>query len=295
MTEDNVSPASELEEQPTADATKSDHVVRKSSASVKSRKVASVKVSRSAVRGKRAPLRSIGGLVAVGGLLAALVVPAAMSSTEPAAADAPRTLQQEAVDSAQGLTVSDTVVSAELDRDSYAATTPEEIETKKAEEAAIARAKADAEAAAYTQSIVNLNLVSSGSGAVRWPIEVITYVGDGFMSRGGAHDGVDLLSPGGTPIYAAADGVVVVSSENYYGYGVAVVIDHVIGGQSVQTLYAHMTYGTRTVSEGQTVSAGQLIGLVGSTGYSTANHLHFEVTINGSLVDPYAWLLANAG
>uniref|UniRef100_UPI0005630F5A LLM class flavin-dependent oxidoreductase n=1 Tax=Microbacterium sp. B19 TaxID=96765 RepID=UPI0005630F5A len=54
-------------------------------------------------------------------------------------------------------------------------------------------------------------------------------------------------------------------------------------------------YGSRQVQAGDTVAAGQLIGLVGSTGSSTANHLHFEVHINGSVVDPYAWLQQNAG
>ena len=49
------------------------------------------------------------------------------------------------------------------------------------------------------------------------------------------------------------------------------------------------------VNSGQTVVAGQMIGRVGSTGSSTANHLHFEVHINGSVVDPWAWLVANAG
>ena len=57
-----------------------------------------------------------------------------------------------------------------------------------------------------------------------------------------------------------------------------------------------MTYGSRQVVVGPVPSqAGQLIGLVGSTGSSTANHLHFEVHINGGVVDPWAWLQANAG
>jgi murein DD-endopeptidase MepM/ murein hydrolase activator NlpD len=107
--------------------------------------------------------------------------------------------------------------------------------------------------------------------------------------------GVDMLAPGGTPIFAAAAGVVKVSQESYGGYGVAVTIDHVINGQRVGTLYGHMTYGSRQVVPGQTVQAGQVIGFVGSTGRSTANHLHFETYLNGSNIDPYAWLQANAG
>ena len=66
----------------------------------------------------------------------------------------------------------------------------------------------------------------------------------------GYHQGVDLLSSCGEPLYAAAAGVVSVSQESYGGYGVAVSIDHAIGGQSVNTLYGHMTYGSRQVSAG---------------------------------------------
>ena len=80
----------------------------------------------------------------------------------------------------------------------------------------------------------------------------------------GYHQGVDLLAAGGEPIYAAAAGVVSVSQESYGGYGVGVSIDHVLGGQQVNTLYGHMTYGSRQVSVGQYVEAGQLIGLVGN-------------------------------
>jgi murein DD-endopeptidase MepM/ murein hydrolase activator NlpD len=56
-----------------------------------------------------------------------------------------------------------------------------------------------------------------------------------------------------------------------------------------------MIYGSRQVQAGETVAAGQLIGFVGSTGRSTANHLHFEVHVNGGLMEPIAWLAANAG
>lgn len=104
-----------------------------------------------------------------------------------------------------------------------------------------------------------------------------------------------MCAPAMTPIYAAAAGVVRVSSENYYGYGVGIVIDSVVGGQRLETTYGHMTYGTRQVEVGATVAAGQLIGFVGSTGRSTANHLHFEVKVSGTLQEPIGWLAANAG
>jgi murein DD-endopeptidase MepM/ murein hydrolase activator NlpD len=239
----------------------------------------------------------------VGGLVATVALPAYGAwRTE---AD-PTTLQQVAADNAQSLVVSSDVASADLARDSYSATTPEEIAQKKAEEAAAAAAAAAeaaaAEAAAararLTSSVasslpVNIALVSPGSGEVRWPILNFT-LGRGLWDSG-YHQGVDLLASCGEPIYATAAGVVTVAQESYGGYGVAVSIDHVIGGQQVNSLYGHMTYGSRQVEAGQSVSAGQLIGLVGSTGSSTACHVHFEIHINGGVVDPWAWLQANAG
>jgi len=94
------------------------------------------------------------------------------------------------------------------------------------------------------------------------------------------HTGVDVKVPKGVPIMAANDGVVVTAGYNT-GYGNYVVIDHG-GGQ--KTLYAHMT--KYLVKKGQTVERGDKIGTVGSTGYSTGAHLHFEIIIDGEQVDP---------
>ncbi|WP_417510924.1 M23 family metallopeptidase [Microbacterium sp.] len=248
-------------------------------------------------------MRSIAIFGAVGALVAAVALPAYAASSTPV--DAAATLQQVAQDDAQSLVVASEATAAPLQRSTYTATTPAEIEQKKAEEAAAAAAAAAiaAQAASTSSSsgggidIGNYALVSPGSGEVRYPLPRGSYR-EGRTTVGpdsGGHDGADMLAAAGTPIYAAAAGVVRVSSESYYGYGVAVVIDHVIGGQSVSTTYAHMTYGTRQVQAGQTVQAGQMIGAVGSTGSSTANHLHFEVHVNGSILEPYAWLAANAG
>lgn len=250
-------------------------------------------------------MRSIAIFGAVGALVAAVALPAYAASSTPV--DAAATLQQVAADDAQSLVVASEATAAPLDRSTYSATTPEEIEKKKAEEAAkeaaAAAEKAAAAAAAATPAsggsidVGNYALVSPGSGEVRYPLPAGSYT-QGRTTVGpdsNGHEGADMLAPAGTPIYAAAAGVVRVSSESYYGYGVGITIDHVIGGQSVSTTYGHMTYGTRQVQAGETVQAGQLIGAVGSTGSSTANHLHFEVHVNGSIVEPYAWLAANAG
>lgn len=94
------------------------------------------------------------------------------------------------------------------------------------------------------------------------------------------HSGTDLGVPTGTPIVAAAAGTVVKSYMSS-SYGNYTVIDH---GGGVITAYAHQS--KRQVSVGDKVTAGQQIGLVGSTGNSTGSHLHFEVYVNGSTVNP---------
>ena len=99
-----------------------------------------------------------------------------------------------------------------------------------------------------------------------------------------SHTGIDVSAAGGTPIYAAKGGQVIMSeygSGVNWSYGNFVVIDH---GDGTTTLYAHMS--SRTVSEGQLVTQGQTIGYVGNTGNSKGNHLHFEVRVNGQRVDP---------
>lgn len=242
------------------------------------------------------PLRSIAIFGAVGALVAAVALPAYAASKP---ADATATVQQLAAVDAQSLVVASDATAAPLSRGTFTATTPDEISKKKAEEAAKARAAAAASAASASNSssssfdIGNYALVSPGSGEVRYPLPQGSY----NVSRtvGGAHQGADMLAPAGTPIYAAAAGVVRASAESIGGYGVCVMLDSVVGGQRVQTTYGHMTYGSRQVQAGETVAAGQLIGFVGSTGRSTANHLHFEVWVNGGLMEPIAWLGANAG
>jgi murein DD-endopeptidase MepM/ murein hydrolase activator NlpD len=237
------------------------------------------------------PLRSIAIFGAVGALVAAVALPAYASSKP---VEAAATVQQLAAVDAQSLVVASEATAAPLVHGSFTATTPEEIEKKKAEEAAAARAAAAASTASSAGfDISKYALVSPGSGEVRYPLPQGSY--NVSRTLGSGHNGADMVCPALTPIYAAAAGVVRVSSESYYGYGVGVVIDSVVGGQRVSTTYGHMTYGTRQVQVGDTVAAGQLIGLVGSTGHSTANHLHFEVKINGTLVEPIGWLAANAG
>lgn len=102
------------------------------------------------------------------------------------------------------------------------------------------------------------------------------------------HAGVDLAAPGGAPIWAAADGVVMQAGWNG-GYGNFTCLSHgTYEGQGLSTCYAHQS--EIHVSAGQQVQAGDVIGLVGTTGDSTGNHLHFEVRLDGTPTDPLPWL-----
>ena len=118
---------------------------------------------------------------------------------------------------------------------------------------------------------------SGGSGSLMWPVPGYRYVSR-WMSSG--HKGSDICAAYGTPIYAADSGVVTSAGWNAAGsgYGYSIVINH--GGMT--TLYAHCS--SVVVSSGQYVKQGELIGLVGSTGWSTGNHCHFEIRVGGTLV-----------
>lgn len=95
------------------------------------------------------------------------------------------------------------------------------------------------------------------------------------------HEGVDFTADTGTPIYSTGDGVVTRAERNRQGYGIMVEIDH---GYGYTTKYAHMS--EFKVRKGQKVSRGEVIGLIGNTGTSTAPHLHYEVIYNDRTVNP---------
>jgi hypothetical protein len=108
------------------------------------------------------------------------------------------------------------------------------------------------------------------------------------------HSGVDFAAPSGTPIFAAADGRVA-SAGPSAGNGNLILIEHTVAGQTVATGYAHMTEASIMVRAGDRVTAGQQIASVGSTGYATGPHLHFELRpggANAATADPVPWLNA---
>jgi murein DD-endopeptidase MepM/ murein hydrolase activator NlpD len=127
---------------------------------------------------------------------------------------------------------------------------------------------------------------TEGGGSLSWPVTGTITSPFGWRSNpfgGGSpefHQGLDIAAPSGTTVTAAAGGTIIMA-QWYGGYGNYILIDH---GGGMSTGYGHLS--AIYVSNGQTVTHGQAIGAVGSTGQSTGPHLHFEVRINGKPVDP---------
>ncbi|MCX8074031.1 MAG: M23 family metallopeptidase [Clostridia bacterium] len=120
-----------------------------------------------------------------------------------------------------------------------------------------------------------------------WPTSS-RYISSPFGWRGSSmHTGTDIAGKSGDPIYAYKDGVVTFSGWNASGYGYLVIINH---GNGFSTWYAHNS--KIIVSAGETVKQGQQISYMGTTGYSTGNHLHFETRINGTPVNSYNYIAA---
>lgn len=123
-----------------------------------------------------------------------------------------------------------------------------------------------------------------------WPVPTVRNISDGYGNRwiveeqrNNFHKGIDITKPGcyGEPIVASAAGTVITAANTGNGYGNHVIIDH---GNGIATLYAHCS--SLAVSAGDTVAQGQVIGYIGSTGYSYGNHCHFEVRVNGQHTNP---------
>lgn len=152
-----------------------------------------------------------------------------------------------------------------------------------------------ADADRMTQTIINNGSSSSNSsylgGQMAWPVPSSSYISSPFGYRihpiygySKLHTGMDIGASSGSAIVAANAGTVISSGWNG-GYGKCIVVDH---GGGVTTLYAHCS--ALYVSVGQSVTRGQQIAAVGSTGNSTGPHCHFEVRINGSYVNPYPYV-----
>jgi len=155
--------------------------------------------------------------------------------------------------------------------------------------AAVADAASDARQSAFTRTTANRHM-SGVSIPSLMPVATVRLTSSFGMREhpvlGGrrAHKGIDLAAPTGTPIHAAADGIISMA-QWFGGYGLYVSIEH---GGSIQTRYGHMS--RLNVADGQRVSKGDIIGYVGTTGRSTGPHLHYEVRINGEAVNPLPYL-----
>lgn len=135
------------------------------------------------------------------------------------------------------------------------------------------------------------NFIPSGSGDFIWPLEGYSSISSYFGYRVHPifgvtkfHSGIDIPAPSGTPVSAAAEGIVI-SSGWQGGYGNCVMISH---GNGLVTVYGHNS--SLKVKVGDYVATGDTISLCGSTGVSTGSHLHFEVRVNGKPQDPFLWL-----
>ena len=119
---------------------------------------------------------------------------------------------------------------------------------------------------------------------LQWPTGGVLSSGFG-RRRGRFHGGIDISGERGTPIAAAADGVVLFSGGGPDGYGKTVILDH---GNGLMTLYAHNK--RNVVRQGERVRRGQPVALMGDTGRASGTHVHFEVHQHGRPVDPLSWL-----
>ena len=140
-----------------------------------------------------------------------------------------------------------------------------------------------------TRNVTTADWIKANSAPNLWPVEgqVTGSFGeriDPFNGEGAFHSGVDIGSSYGHPIVAPADGIVTLT-EAMGGYGKTIMIDH---GSGISTRYGHLS--GFAVTAGQHVQRGDVIGYVGESGRSTGPHLHYEVRINDTPVNPYKYL-----
>lgn len=177
--------------------------------------------------------------------------------------------------------------------------TDESISKAEAEEQALKEAQIEAnkkvdEAAKELDAALNAANQAYGNASIQCSLDfgrpLATYKYISCYFGGNGHRGTDYAAPGGTEIYAVSGGVVTAAAYHYsWGYYVQVYHGKDDNGNSYSTLYAHMN-SAPIVSVGQSVSKGQTLGYVGSTGNSTGNHLHLEMKVNNVLVNVMNYL-----
>ena len=198
----------------------------------------------------------------------------------------------------QTVTVTGDVMLAAPSGEGYAVTSGEEI--RAAEQARVAAEQARLAASRMRTAST---FVNDPTSAIQWPFPTGVPITDGFGPRAAPcsgcstmHKGLDMTPGVGTPIGAIAAGTVIEAVSSDAGLGVSARIEHLVDGRTYVSVYAHMQFGSLTVSEGDQVQVGQQIGAVGNTGQSTGPHLHLEIWQDGTTpIDPYAWLTAMVG
>ncbi|MFM2353489.1 MAG: hypothetical protein RLZZ608_895 [Actinomycetota bacterium] len=148
---------------------------------------------------------------------------------------------------------------------------------------------------------INYSYNAGGTGPVRWPFPYVAKITSAFGDRvapcrgcSSYHRGVDFDAGYGAPVGAIADGIVTaVGRSSSFGYRVE--IEHIINGQKVLSLYAHLIDNSSVLTVGSPVAVGEIVGALGNTGLSTGPHLHLEIHVDSVPVDPFAWLTTNAG
>lgn len=156
----------------------------------------------------------------------------------------------------------------------------------------------------FSQSPRSYNFANNPNNLIiQWPFDHGVPIVSDFGPRASPcrgcssfHEGLDMAGGLDTPIQIIADGVVSKLGNPEGSYGVYAIIDHVIDGQRVSSLYGHMILGSLSVAVGDRVKKGQIVGRVGSTGASSGPHLHLGIYLDGTVaVDPWAWMKQKVG
>ncbi|WP_431246408.1 M23 family metallopeptidase [Leifsonia xyli] len=238
-------------------------------------------------RRKNRPWQTIIATAAATLLAAPFALPAFADSAEPDAIDVIRVLEQ-----AQTVSINADATGVAITREGYTVTTPPPPPPPAPAPQALTGGYAST-ADTFT---------NNPASPVQWPFTQGVPISDGFGYRSAPcagcsskHQGIDMNPGCGTPIQIIADGVVSEIGNPSGELGVYAIIDHVIDGERISSLYAHMLAGSLRVNVGDQVRVTDIVGQVGSTGMSTGAHLHFGIMRDGAFIDPYPYMKEKVG
>lgn len=231
------------------------------------------------------PWRSLIAATAATLFAAPFTLPAFAATTEPDAIDVIRVLERP-----QSVTISADGAVAAISRDNATVSKPSP------------KPRPTADESLGGNTATANTFTNNPASPVQWPFTRGVPISDGFGYRSAPcsgcssmHQGIDMNPGRGTPIQIIADGVVAEIGNPSGELGVYAIIDHVIDGQKVSSLYAHMLAGSLRVGVGDKVRVTDIVGQVGSTGMSTGAHLHFGILLNGTPIDPWPYMKQKVG